>query len=67
MAPVRRSRRGRRRWNRGHNGGRVENAEDTIAGDAVRRTLDSYCPFCATDIRSAGPRQLGKILNDTSV
>jgi len=57
MAPERR-RRVTRRWNRGYNGGRVDRAEDTIPGETVRRVLDSYCPFCATDIRSLGPRRL---------
>lgn len=62
MAPDRRSRRSRtNRWYRQNVGGQQEIViQDTIAGDRLRRVLDSYCPFCATNIRSVGPRNIGK-------
>ncbi|CAG7836878.1 unnamed protein product, partial [Allacma fusca] len=61
MAPERRSRHGRARHARGN--GRRPSPQDTISGDSVRRVLDSYCPHCATDIRSAGPRRLTRCPN----
>ena len=60
MAPERRSRHARaRQFVRGN--ARRPGAQDTIAGETTRRVLDSYCPHCATDIRSLGPRRLGKL------
>jgi len=61
MAPVRRFRRGRSRWPRVQYIRQAGNLEETIAGDPVRHVHDSYCPYCATDIRAVGPRRLSTL------
>lgn len=62
MAPERRyynqRRGGSARWSRTNY---ARHLDETIAGQSMRRVLDSYCPYCATDIRAVGPRRMGKI------
>jgi hypothetical protein len=59
MAPIRRARRGRSRWLRVQYVRQPGNVEMTIAGERTRKVYDSYCPYCATDIRALAPRRLG--------
>jgi len=67
MAPERRGRRARAggaRWSRAlyQVRGNDDHMEETISGSPMRNVVDSYCPYCATDIRAVGPRRLGKLV-----
>ncbi|OXA59604.1 uncharacterized protein LOC110844982 [Folsomia candida] len=62
MAPQRRARRGRSRWLRVQYI-RQPGMEVTISGETTRKVVDSYCPYCATDIRALAPRRLVRCPN----
>ncbi|CAL8090002.1 unnamed protein product [Orchesella dallaii] len=60
MAPERRYRRASSRWLRPNY---ARHLDETIAGQSMRRVMDSYCPYCATDIRAVGPRRMVRCPN----